>query len=132
MIDKMNPLPYALKEFKRRKYRTVTNIIGVIIAVSTLITLVMASRGWETCTTIPLNSIGTDIIFIYTAPIEPKGSGCYVVNHLFSYPFNQTLMNEIEKIPNVVNAVPILMHRLRAMVFTGIDPSEIETNASIN
>ena len=105
------------------------NIAGFIIAISTLITLVMAARGWETCTTVPLNDIGTDIILFYTAPINPSGSGCYIVNHLFSYPFNQSLLTEFESVPEVERAVPILMHRMRAMVFTGIDPSETETNA---
>lgn len=125
----MIPLAYALREIRRRKYRTAVNIAGFVIAISTLITLVMAARGWETCTTVPLNSIGTDIILFYTAPIKPSGTGCYIVNHLFSYPFNQTLLTEFEAVPDVECAVPILMHRLRAMVFTGIDPSETETNA---
>jgi putative ABC transport system permease protein len=105
------------------------NIAGFVIALTTLITLVMAARGWETCTTAPLNSIGTDIVYIYTAPVAPSNKGCYIMNHLFSYPFNQTLLDEIEEIPTVECAVPILMHRLRAMVFTGIDPSETQTNA---
>jgi len=125
----LNPITYAVREIRRRKYRTAVNIAGFVIAISTLITLVMAARGWETCTTVPLNSIGTDIILFYTAPIKPSGSGCYIVNHLFSYPFNQTLLTEFESVPDVERAVPILMHRLRAMVFTGIDPSETETNA---
>ncbi|MCW4015630.1 MAG: ABC transporter permease [Candidatus Bathyarchaeota archaeon] len=120
---------YAFKEIRRRKYRTAVNIAGVVIAISTLITLVMAARGWETCTTVPLNSIGTDIIYIYTAPVEPSNKGCYIVNHLFSYPFNQTLLTEIEQVSNVECAVPILMHRSRALVLTGIDPSETQTNA---
>lgn len=125
----MIPFPYAVREIRRRKYRTAVNIAGFVIAISTLITLVMAARGWETCTTVPLNSIGTDIILFYTAPIKPSGTGCYIVNHLFSYPFNQTLLTEFGGVPDVERAVPILMHRLRAMVFTGIDPSETETNA---
>jgi putative ABC transport system permease protein len=125
----MIPFEYAVREIRKRKYRTAVNIIGIIIAVSTLITLVMAARGWETCTSVPLNSIGTDIVFIYTAPIEPSNKGCYIANHLFSYPFNQSLLNDIEQLPNVECAVPVLMHRLRAMVFTGIDPSETQTNA---
>jgi putative ABC transport system permease protein len=125
----LNPFTYAFKEIRRRKYRTAVNIAGFVIAITTLITLVMAAKGWETCTTVPLNSIGTDIIYIYTAPVEPSNKGCYIVNHLFSYPFNQTLLTEIEQVPDVECAVPILMHRLRAMVFTGIDPSETETNA---
>jgi putative ABC transport system permease protein len=120
---------YALKEIKRRKHRTTINIIGFVIAITTLITLVMAARGWETCTEAPLTSIGTDLVFIYNAPVQPTSTGCYVVNHLFSYPFNQTLLSEIENLPDVECAVPILMHRLRAMVFTGFDPSETETNA---
>jgi putative ABC transport system permease protein len=123
------PLAYALREIRRRKYRAAVNIAGFVIAISTLITLVMAARGWETCTTVPLNSIGTDIILFYTAPLKPSGTGCYIVNHLFSYPFNQTLLTEFESVPDVECAVPIMMHRLRAMVFTGIDPSETETNA---
>jgi putative ABC transport system permease protein len=125
----MIPFAYAVREIRKRKYRTAVNIIGIIIAVSTLITLVMAARGWETCTSVPLNSIGTDIVFIYTAPIEPSNKGCYIANHLFSYPFNQSLLNDIEQLPNVECAVPVLMHRLRAMVFTGIDPIETQTNA---
>ena len=125
----MNPLPYALKEIRRRKYRTIVNIASYVIAITALITLVMAARGWEICTTVPLKTIGTDIIFIYTAPIEPSNQGCFIVNHLFSYPFNQSLLTEIEQLPFIENAVPILMHRIRAMVFTGIDPSETETNA---
>jgi putative ABC transport system permease protein len=125
----MIPFEYAVREIRKRKYRTAVNIMGIIIAVSTLITLVMAARGWETCTSVPLNSIGTDIVFIYTAPIEPSNKGCYIANHLFSYPFNQSLLNDIEQLPNVECAVPVLMHRLRAMVFTGIDPIETQTNA---
>ena len=125
----MIPFRYALREIRRRKYRTIINIAGFIIAISTLVTLIMAARGWETCTTLPLSSIGTDIIFIYNAPVNPVSGGCYIANHLFAYPFNQTLLNEISKIPNVECVAPILMHRLRAMVFTGIDPSEIITNA---
>ena len=125
----MNPIKYALREIRRRRYRTAVNIAGIVIAISTLITLVMAARGWETCTTVPLNSIGTDIILYYTAPLKPSGEGCYIVNHLFSYPFNQSMLTDFESVPEVERAVPILMHRLRAMVFTGIDPSETETNA---
>jgi putative ABC transport system permease protein len=125
----LNPLTYALREIRRRKYRTGVNVAGFVIAISTLITLVMAARGWETCTTVPLNSIGTDIIMFYTAPIKASGEGCYIVNHLFSYPFNQSMLTDFESVPEVERAVPILMHRLRAMVFTGIDPSETETNA---
>jgi len=120
---------YAVKEIRRRKYRAAVNIAGFVIAVTTLITLVMAARGWETCTAVPLSSIGTDVILFYTAPIKPASTGCYIVNHLFSYPFNQTLVTEFESVPGVECAVPVLMHRLRAMVFTGIDPSKTETNA---
>jgi ABC-type lipoprotein release transport system permease subunit len=39
------------------------------------------------------------------------------------------MLDEFEAVPEVERAVPILMHRLRAMVFTGIDPTETETNA---
>ena len=123
------PFGFALKEIKRRKFRTAVNVAGFVIAVSCLVTLVMAARGWETCTAVPLNSIGTDMVFIYNAPVAPANTGCYIVNHLFSYPFNQSFLEEIEAVPDVKCAVPVLMHRLRAMVFTGVDPSYTETNA---
>lgn len=69
-------------------------------------------------------------MLIYSAPIAPTpGTGCFIAMHLFAYPFDQTYIEEMANIPGVERAVPILMHRMRAVVFTGIDPSETETNA---
>lgn len=120
---------YALKELRRRKYRTATNIAGFVIVVATLVALVTTARGWEASTAEPLKEIGTDMIMIYSAPVVPSGTGCYIANHLFSFPFNQSDVVEIAKIDGVARAVPVLMHRMGAVVFTGIDPSETETNA---
>jgi putative ABC transport system permease protein len=120
---------YALKEIRRRKYRTAANIAGFVIVVATLVALVTTARGWETTTAEPLKEIGTDMIMIYSAPVVPSGTGCYIANHLFSFPFNQTDITEIAEIDGVDHAVPVLMHRMGAVVFTGIDPSETETNA---
>ena len=126
----MIPYMYAMREIRRRKYRTAGNIAGFVIAVATLVTLVMAARGWEACTTAPMKVIGTDIVLIYSAPIDPTPkTGCFIANHLFAYPFNQTTLTEMADTPGVECAVPILMHRSRAIVFTGMDPSETETNA---
>jgi len=120
---------YALKELQRRKYRTVTNIASFVIVVATLVALVTTARGWEASTAEPLKEIGTDMIMIYSAPVVPSGTGCYIANHLFSFPFNQTDVAEIAEVDGVDCAVPVLMHRMGAVVFTGIDPSETETNA---
>lgn len=125
----MIPYVYALKELKRRKYRTATNIAGFMITVTTLIALVTASRGWEAATAEPLKEVGTDMIMIYSAPVVPSGTGCYIANHLFSFPFNQSDIGEIAKIDGVDQVAPVLMHRMGAVVFTGIDPSETKTNA---
>jgi len=120
---------YALKELKRRKYRTVINITGFVIVVATLVALVTTARGWEAATAEPLKDIGTDMIMIYSAPVVPSGTGCYIANHLFSFPFNQSNIAEISEIEGVNRAVPVLMHRMGAVVFTGIDPRETKTNA---
>ena len=120
---------YALKELRRRKYRTATNIAGFVIVVATLVALVTTARGWEASTAEPLKEIGTDMIMIYSAPVVPSGTGCYIANHLFSFPFNQTDVADIAEVDGICCAVPVLMHRMGAIVFTGIDPSEIETNA---
>lgn len=119
-----------MRELRRRKYRTISNTAGFLIAVVTLVTLITAARGWTAVTAAPLRAIGTDIVLIYSAPIAPTpGTGCYIAMHLFAYPFNQTYITEMAQIPGVQHAAPILMHRMRAVVFTGIDPSETETNA---
>ena len=120
---------YALKELKRRKYRTAINITGFVIVVATLVALVTTARGWEAATAEPLKDIGTDMIMIYSAPVVPSGTGCYIANHLFSFPFNQSNIAEISEIEGVNRAVPVLMHRMGAVVFTGIDPRETKTNA---
>ncbi len=125
----MIPHVYALKEMRRRKYRTAANIAGFVIVVATLVSLVTAARGWEAVTATPLKDIGTDLILIYSAPVVPSGTGCYIANHLFSFPFNQSSIAEISDVAGVEHAVPVLMHRMGAVVFTGIDPSETETNA---
>jgi ABC-type antimicrobial peptide transport system permease subunit len=123
------PYVYAFKELRRRKYRTATNIATFVIVVATLVTLVTTARGWETATAAPLKEVGTDLIMIYSAPVMPSGYGCYIANHLFSYPFNQTNIAKMTDVEGVNRAVPVLMHRMGAIVFTGIDPSETETNA---
>jgi hypothetical protein len=123
------PHVYALKEMRRRKYRTATNIAGFVIVVATLVALVTTARGWEAATATPLKGIGTDLIMIYTAPVVPSGTGCYIANHLFSFPFNQTNIADMADIDGVDRAVPVLMHRMGAVVFTSIDPCENETNA---
>lgn len=120
---------YALKELRRRKYRAAINIASFVIVVATLVALVTTARGWEASTAEPLKEIGTDMIMIYSAPVVPSGTGCYIANHLFSFPFNQTDVAEIAEVDGVDCAVPVLMHRMGAVVFTGIDPSETETNA---
>jgi hypothetical protein len=63
---------YALKELRRRKYRTATNIAGFVIVVVTLVALVTTARGWETATAEPLKEIGTDMIMIYSAPVDVR------------------------------------------------------------
>jgi putative ABC transport system permease protein len=120
---------YALKELRRRKYRTAINIAGFVIVVATLVALVATAQGWEASTVEPLKEIGTDMIMIYSAPVIPSGTGCFIANHLFSFPFNQTDIAEISEVDGVDHAVPVLMHRMGAVVFTGVDPSENETNA---
>ncbi len=114
---------------RRRKHRTIVNVIGFIIVVATLVTLVSTARAWDTSTSQPLKQIGTDLILIYSAPVVPSGTGCFIANHLFSFPFEQSSMTEIQQVEGVKNAVPILMHRMGAVVFVGFDPEEKETNA---
>lgn len=125
----MIPYKYAAGEICRRKYRTLSNIAGFVIATAALITLVTAARGWEACTAAPMKAIGTDIILIYSAPIMPSQGGCFIANHLFAHPFNQTEIAKIAEVSGVEQVAPILMHRISAVVFTGIDPNATETNA---
>ncbi len=125
----MIPYSYALKEIGRRKSRTFSNVSGFAIGIAALVTLVMAARGWEACTAGPLRSMGADMIFIYSAPISPApGAGCYLAMHLFTYPFDMSLLKDLSEVPGVKIVVPVLMHRLRAVTLCGIDPTETATN----
>lgn len=125
----MIPYFYALREVSRRKSRTISNVAGFAIGIAALVTLVMAARGWEACTAGPLKALGADMIFIYSAPISPSpGSGCYIAMHLFTYPFDMSLTNDLSEVPGVECVVPVLMHRMRAVTLCGIDPTETVTN----
>ncbi|MBS7628282.1 ABC transporter permease, partial [Candidatus Bathyarchaeota archaeon] len=107
-----------------------SNIAGFAIGIAALVTLVMAARGWEACTSGPLRTIGADMVFIYSAPISATpGTGCYLAMHLFTYPFSTSIVNDLAKVPGVERVTPILLHRMRAITFCGIDPSETKTNA---
>ncbi|MEM2926564.1 MAG: FtsX-like permease family protein [Candidatus Bathyarchaeia archaeon] len=126
----MIPYYYALREIRRRKARALSNMAGFAIGIAALITLVMAARGWEACTSGPLRTIGADMVFIYSAPISPSpGTGCYLAMHLFTYPFSISIVDDLSKVPGVECVTPILLHRMRAITFCGIDPSEKKTNA---
>lgn len=120
---------YALKEIGRRKSRTIVNIAGFTIGVAALVTLVMGARGWEALTAGPLRALGADMIFFYPAPIAPApGVGCYIVMHLFSYPFDMSIGNHLVEVPGVERAVPVVLHRNLAVTLCGIDPTETVTN----
>ncbi|MEM2884953.1 MAG: hypothetical protein QXF24_02550, partial [Thermoproteota archaeon] len=125
----MIPYSYALREISRRKSRTASNVAGFAIGIAAMVTLVMAARGWEACTAGPLKAIGADMIFIYSAPISPTpGTGCYIALHLFTYPFDASMINDLSEVPGVQRVAPVLMHRMRAVTLFGIDPTQTITN----
>jgi ABC-type lipoprotein release transport system permease subunit len=126
----MIPYFYAMREIGRRKSRTLSNVAGFAIGIAALVTLVMAARGWEACTAGPLRALGADMIFIYSAPLAPTpGAGCYIAMHLFTYPFDMSLIHDISRVPGVEHVAPLLMQRMRAVTLCGIDPGETTTNA---
>src|SRR4030042_1422861 len=52
-------LQYAMKEIKRRKLRSLTNVLGYVIAVAFLVSIVTLSQGYNSVAAGDLRGIGT-------------------------------------------------------------------------
>ena len=135
-------LKYAWKEIKRRKSRSLGNILGYVIAVAFLIvTLTFARFSWFGTNT-ALQYTGAQFIgFIYATSqhksdirfINPEKEGFFIFNNPVVL-FPATLIDEIRKSPNVKNASPLLTFTIstaeptgRSRVIAGFDPANMES-----
>jgi putative ABC transport system permease protein len=133
---------YAWREIKRRKGRSLVNILGYIIAVAFLIiTFTFAGFSWLG-TSSTLQYTGAQFIgFVYASSPQNTGIGFTDPDHegLFIYNnptvlFPLTLIDEIRQSPNVKNASPLLTFTIvtdeyvnRSWVIAGFDPEDMES-----
>ena len=126
---------YAVKEIKRRKLRSVINILGYVIAVSFLIILVTLAQGYNDVATVDLNGIGTHFsVYIPASKACPNCESIEVgpyFKNAYTTTFNYSFVEEISRLPGVEDASPYLMFRLDALVIGGIEIDNLATETNV-
>lgn len=126
---------YAIKEIKRRKLRSVTNILGYVIAVSFLIILVTLAQGYNAVAAIDLNGIGTHFaVYIPASKTCPNCESIEVgpfFKNAYTTTFNYSFIEEISRLPGVEDASPYLMFRLDTLVIGGIEINDLATETTV-
>jgi ABC-type antimicrobial peptide transport system permease subunit len=126
---------YAIKEIKRRKLRSVTNILGYVIAVSFLIILVTLAQGYNAVAAIDLNGIGTHFaVYIPASKTCPNCESIEVgpfFKNAYTTTFNSSFVEEISRLPGVEDASPYLMFRLDTLMIGGIEINDLATETTV-
>ena len=95
---------YAMKEIKRRKLRSLANILGYVIEVAFLIITVSLPQGYNLVAAVALRGIGTH--FVAYIPIS-TGCPCQseevgpFFKEVYAPTFNSTLVETVSGLPGV-------------------------------
>jgi len=125
---------YALKEIKRRKLRSLANILGYVIAVAFLIVAVTLAEGYNTVAATALNGIGTHFAVYIPAskdcPCQFGEVGPFFKD-TYTPTFNSTIVQTIRSLQGVADAAPCMMFKLNNVTICGIEVNALatETNA---
>jgi len=121
---------YAMKEIKRRKLRSLANILGYVIAVAFLIITVSLAQGYSLVATGALERIGTHfVVYIPVStgcPCQLAETGAFFKG-VYTATFNSTLVDSIRELPGVEDAAPYLMYRLDNLTIGGIEVNALAT-----
>jgi putative ABC transport system permease protein len=135
-------LKYAWVEIKRRKRRSLGNMLGYVIAVVFLILTLSFASSSLLGTSKMLKYTGAQFIgFIYATSrqdstisfTDPENEGLFIFNNpivLFPLP----LIDVIKQSPNIKNAAPLLTFNMitdeyvnRSWIIAGFDPKDMES-----
>ena len=121
---------YAMKEIKRRKLRSLANILGYVIAVAFLIITVSLAQGYSLVATGALERIGTHfVVYIPVStgcPCQFAETGAFFKG-VYTATFNSTLVESIRELPGVEDAAPYLMYKLDNLTIGGIEVNALAT-----
>jgi ABC-type antimicrobial peptide transport system permease subunit len=124
---------YAIKEVKRRKFRSLINILGYVIAVSFLIIMVSLAQGYNVVASGELRGIGTHFVAYIPAstvcPCQFRDAGPFF-KEVYTPTYDSDIVEKIEDLPGVQDAAPYLMFKLDNLTISGIEVGTLATEAS--
>lgn len=125
---------YAMKEIKRRKLRSLANVLGYVIAVAFLIITVTFAQGYNVVATGALNRIGTHFVVYIPAskncPCQFGEVGPFFKD-TYTPTFNLSIVETVKALPGVADAAPCLMFRLANLTICGVNFDSLATETNV-
>lgn len=125
---------YAVKEIKRRKLRSLVNVLGYVIAVAFLIIAVTLAQGYNVVAAGALNRIGTHFVVYIpaskTCPCQFGEVGPFFKD-AYTPTFNLSIVETVKALPGVADAAPCLMFRLDNLTICGVDFDSLATETNV-
>jgi putative ABC transport system permease protein len=125
---------HALREIKRRKFRSIASIMSYVIGIAFLIIIVTFAQGYNLIAAGALNRIGTHFVVYIpaskTCPCQFGEVGPFFKD-TYTPTFNDSIVETIKSMRGVADAAPCLMFRLGNLTICGVnfDSLATETNA---
>jgi putative ABC transport system permease protein len=125
---------YAMKEIRRRKLRSLVNILGYVIAVAFLIIIVTLAQGYNVVATGALNRIGAHFVVYIPAskacPCQFGEVGPFFKD-TYTPTFNLSIVETVNALPGVANAAPCLMFRFDNLTICGVNFDSLATETNV-
>jgi putative ABC transport system permease protein len=125
---------YAMKEIRRRKLRSLANVLGYVIAVAFLIITVTFAQGYNVVAAGALNRIGTHFVVYIpaskTCPCQFGEVGPFFKD-TYTPTFNLSIVETVKALPGVANAAPCLMFRLDNLTICGVNFDSLATETNV-
>jgi putative ABC transport system permease protein len=126
-------LQYALKEIRRRKLRSLVNIIGYAIAIAFLIVTVALAQGYNWVAAGTLNGIGTHFVAYVpasqTCPCQLGDVGPFFKD-TYTPTFNLGIIEKIKTLPGVADAAPAMMFKFDNLTICGVNFASLATKTN--
>jgi len=124
---------YAIKEIRRRKFRTAVNILGYVVAVAFVVMLVSLAQFYSLAATSVLEGVGTHFTVFIPTTIESPSQFLAVgpfFKGVYTETFDTSVVEAIKDLPGVEDAAPYLMVRLGNLTIGGIDIYRLATETT--
>lgn len=124
----------AVREIKRHKLRSITQILGYAIGVSFLIIAVTFAQSYNLVAAGALNRIGTHFVVYIPAskacPCQFGEVGPFFKD-TYTPTFNLSIVDTVKAMPGVADAAPCLMFRLDDLTICGVDFDSLATQTNV-